>query len=340
MKNLNNIHFGFLTYLSRSGSTILSRLLNEYDEICVTLEASIPPEFMGLKNYKPLKFYDANSLLRYLNNLQETTKLGTWNVDFDRALAFLKDNVWPIEGPDVLRVLLKCYRDLHKPNANFIIYKGSPLMPSEVRKTGETFSDFKIIHIIRDPRGVYNSQKKNKHPYEKISFSSSPLETSIEWEKAINVTNGIAEEYLLNIKYESLIENTNEELTNIINFLGISKNKNASYGDKFASVIPLEERSIHKNIKKLPDLKITNKWKEELTKKEILSMELYLSESLKRNGYEYICNHRGNYLLKIRLRVGWFFSFFILLLRRNRRSLKAIINDPKSYKDKIFSLFR
>ena len=67
--NYQKLKLVFLTHLSRSGSTLLARLLDEYDDICVTTEGEIPLELFGVKSYSPITFYSKDDLELYLNNI-------------------------------------------------------------------------------------------------------------------------------------------------------------------------------------------------------------------------------------------------------------------------------
>jgi len=52
---------GFLTYISRSGSTCLAQKLSELSDTCVTHEAALPPEILGILGYAVPKFTSAEN---------------------------------------------------------------------------------------------------------------------------------------------------------------------------------------------------------------------------------------------------------------------------------------
>ena len=80
------IKIAFLTYLSRSGSTLLARLLDEYDDVCVTTEGELPLELFGVKSYSPITFDSQQDLELYLNNILAKTRAASWNIPNDQML--------------------------------------------------------------------------------------------------------------------------------------------------------------------------------------------------------------------------------------------------------------
>ena len=70
----------FLTHISRSGSTLLSKLLDEYDDICVTTEGEIPLELFGVKSYVPIVFSSQKQLLGYIKIVLIKTRVSSWNI--------------------------------------------------------------------------------------------------------------------------------------------------------------------------------------------------------------------------------------------------------------------
>ena len=75
----------FLTYIPRSGSTYLAKLLDEYKDIGVTIEANIPD---GIRNGK-CKIENYNDFEEYLKRLYRDEKFNYWNIDKDRLKKIL-----------------------------------------------------------------------------------------------------------------------------------------------------------------------------------------------------------------------------------------------------------
>jgi hypothetical protein len=284
--NYQELRIAFLTYLSRSGSTILARLLDEYDDICVTTEGEIPLELFGVKSYSPITFYSKDDLELYLNNILGKTRVASWNIPNNQILNLCNEVGFPINGPQLVYFLLYAYKEIYMPKARLVIYKACPFMPWHITESKHHFPEALYIHLIRDPRAVYYSQKKSIDPFKGTPFSRSPLKTAMEWKRAIRLISDYPEEKVKIIKYEELVDRPKDLLKKLILFLGVSPSKDHISEIQFSDRMEKVDKNLHREIDLQPDSKKAFVWKDRLLINEIQIIDHYLNELIASQGYE------------------------------------------------------
>lgn len=95
----------FLTYLSRSGSTLLARMLDEYVDIGVTPEARIPD---GI-THGDTTVSDNSDQGSYPNELYNDEKFRAWNVSRGNIRLKLEQFSLPVRFQDILLSILSEY---------------------------------------------------------------------------------------------------------------------------------------------------------------------------------------------------------------------------------------
>ena len=161
-----------------------------------------------------------------------------------------------------------------------------PKLYSLSKKILEKHKYAKIIHIYRDPRAVYSSQKNTKTSSKNTHFSKNPFTFSFVWKRGIN--QGITfdkDTRFLNVKYENLINSPTQTLEKISSFIGVdykikSNNENDYYTD-----IPKNQKYLHKNIKNKPLKSRIDAWKESISDNEIRIIQLLLKYEMEELGY-------------------------------------------------------
>ena len=87
----------------------------------------------------------------------------------------------------------------------------------------------KIIHCYRDPKDNIFSLFKNHFPGYKINFASD-LSEIVEYYNLYNdlmkFWNNLIPNFILNIKYEDLIKNTEKEVKKLLNFCELTWESN------------------------------------------------------------------------------------------------------------------
>lgn len=264
----------FLCYMSRSGSTFLAKELNKYKDILVGIEGEFNDGF-----YKPFPSIDNNeSLYNYIESTYNSTfsKIKYWNIDKNKLFLYLKEKKYPITFKNFLYGILNLYFNGIENN-EIVIHKAG-IYHKYIDKIRSEFGDVKFIFINRDPRSIYNSQKKTTG-----SESGNPFTTSIEAfvkkykDEHHLLKKHIGKDYLYILKYEDLIKSKEHVLEKIIKFVGSEGVKNDTRMEKeYYERIPEKQKIMHLKLKEKADTSRISPWKNELTLKENYILQKYL----------------------------------------------------------------
>ena len=264
----------FLDYLSRSGSTLIASSIHRLADVTVTIE----PRF--LMDYKPDKLLIRNDkgLIEYLNFLYSQKKFLNWGIDRDELFDQFKKNGFPLNFKMVLHTIL----DLAYPeNRQWIfVIKGGEYPTLKIEHYLKVFNDLKIIFINRDPRAIYNSQKKSLD-----SQTGQPLAGNIlRFVKDFKIiqqkiNDPKYKKHMQVISYEDFLHNEDLVLKEICDFIGVPHfiDDRKQY---FLS-IPDSQKYLHQNVKsggKLPEREIA--WKQEMSDEEKFIITLFLKREL------------------------------------------------------------
>jgi len=248
----------FLIYINRSGSTYLCKLLDEYEDIGVSIEAVFPD---GIIN-RPLTIKNELHIEYAIKKLYKNIKFKEWGINQEDLIIEIKsNNNYPISFDKILSILLKLYFRKKKPSAKIYIYK-SPYA-GHIREVKKIFPNSKFVFIIRDGRAIYYSQKKSKGSIIRKPMANNPIATAIEYNKVIReIIKYKNKSWLEIIKYEDLIRNKTFEIDKLLKFLNVNS-RNIGFSNYFEK-IPNNQKYLHKNIKSGPIVSRINAWKKEL----------------------------------------------------------------------------
>jgi len=321
--------FGMLTHISRSGSTLLARMLDDFEHICVTTEAELPLELFGVKAYTPIHFATENAIVSYFDLLLSKTRVITWKLSKESLLSRCELQGYPISGPAFVKILLSLYGETYKPKAKMVIYKACPFMPWHIPESIEHFPDAKFLHIIRDPRAVFHSQLNSLDPFTGKPFSKSALKTAMDWEKATSLDKSFIKSHIFEIKYESLLSEPEIILHGLIQYLGIENQTKTGNSSSFASRMEEADKNLHAGISSEPDPEKISVWEKTLSKKNIVLLETFFGDRLLEKGYEKSAaaiNHpvfyRNYVFFGIRFQIVKYF------VKRIARVIKASLSNP------------
>ncbi len=153
----------------------------------------------------------------------------------------------------------------------------SPSYIIKVKLIKQIYPKAKILHIIRDVRDVCLSYRK--------TWGKNIYRVAYNWDKKLKEFNKQINEFkddVYELKYESLLKNTKEQVKNICIFLNIDY--------KEGMEIPSRVTELYGDAKNLKRIKKDNieKFLKELEPKEILKTESIAYYNLKKYDYEII----------------------------------------------------
>ncbi len=275
-KKLNII---YLLSTGRSGSTLLSLLLDNHSSIFSLGEVKNLPAFIRLHwrcgcgvDINNCEFWE--SILKiYHEDLCAFSLLSTEEGKFKRMLRFLYPTNISLKDRIRIKLEYEIYNSiLKKTNTNWLVDSSKDFNRLLYLINSKLFN-IKVIFLARDGRGFVNSMKKPLHFQALVRNNLDPMpvwKSSIVWSKRnlINlcmVTHILKKKDWIMVRYEELADNPSKELKRICSFIGIkyeesmfdfSKNTNHNIGGN------------RMRFKKNQEIKLDEDWKCNLTKKE------------------------------------------------------------------------
>lgn len=260
----------------RSGTNLLRVLLGNHNEI------SAPVAVHFFNNFCPiLEYYgDLNELANVKLLVQHMLlsanhNYTNWNLKIDYEDFISKYHINSIES--AFNAMYRGYA-LQENKVHYVVKDNDMFnyidLTEELKKDGQVY----YIHLYRDPRDHVVSWLRTP------LFLHSPYDIAKKWNKEQNKIKNIKEKVnMFLIRYEDLITNTPQVMTNLFEFLDIPVDKNAFTTD------PKNQESknneLWKNLSK-PVLKDNkNKYKEILKGRELKIVETICKQNMLDLGY-------------------------------------------------------
>jgi hypothetical protein len=272
----------------RSGTSLLRLLLHTHSRIC------IPPEshfFLWLEN--KYSRWNMDKLDDYLNDLFLATKIETWELNKQALKVHLKLN----KPENYAKLTQYVYLFYGNENGKKTLIWGdkNSLWIEKLNIIKRHFPNALVIHVIRDGRDVACSYRSlNKLNLKSIYAPSLPC--SIEeianiWQnnnQAIaQYTKSLKPFQYREVRYEDLIENTENVLIGLMNFLGLNLElKQLKYYNlPEKDIEPVAFLSWKKKLQNPPDSTNIGKYLIELEKNEIMEFNKIAEETLCKYNY-------------------------------------------------------
>jgi hypothetical protein len=287
----------FLTYINRSGSTYLSQMLSSSEEILVCPEAEILVEnFLEDpgKNFIRTK----TSLKKVIHKLNTDWKFRHWNISREELESIFTSS----DNFNIFRSILNLYRKKTKPDASIILFKAERIIYLWNRLSSTKHGDdlLHLVVLVRDPRGVYASQKNTRWPGSDRPFSDNPVYAGILWNRYIKEIYRLKKVHsnVTLIRFEEYLRNPELSLKSLSERVQLKINSLAPENGDYYSRIPEDQKQIHENIRSRPIMEKENEWKGNLNNMEIDLIQNLTERYMYKLGYT--AETRRNNFLKIR----------------------------------------
>ncbi|WP_027722511.1 sulfotransferase [Maridesulfovibrio zosterae] len=270
--------YAFLLYDSRSGSTLLSSLLNLFSGIIVTQESAFIP--LILEN-----FCDEGQLNtdHIIDLIYSEPQFCDWNINKEMLREKLSSlprlsykSTFDVIIDEYLKVRGEEYPEL-------IIVKG-PRYEFHLNTFKSLYDDPLFINLIRDGRAVYNS-KLNMVSVSGLKMSNNVFQSAFEWRKKLK---GVADQPVINLRFEDLVADNQSVVSCLLDKLAISASGReiSSTQEEFHKLIGNSQKHLHTNVNKAPDKSIAVKWRKNLSDAEVWIYEKMCGKLLVENGYD------------------------------------------------------
>jgi hypothetical protein len=268
----------FLIGVGRSGTTLLQSMLHAHPEIQFSTETHFIKRYVRPEIEKGE--YNRNNPEKLISALHKDTNLK----DFAERISEVVREGLIDSGEQYLTVSV--FKNLINGNEK-IKYFGDkdPMNVNFLSAIKKGFSSAKIIHIIRDPRDVISSRIKSGW-----GKGKSTLWHTTEYKYSINKARSegsrLFKDNYIEVRYESLLSETEFELKRICSFLDISFDKKMLSHFVFAdSLLRQDEMSWKENVLKPVDKNKIGQWKNDLKLKQVTLIESILENEFIALGY-------------------------------------------------------
>ena len=300
----------FIVGSSRSGTTMMSRIINNHRDVFTFKELHFFSRISGSRINKKIDRSKQIKLLARLFCVQEegvfTNKdISNYHSQSEEILS--KDiNYTPIEVYDKF---LSYFTSL---KSKIVSCEQTPNNIYYIDDILQHFPNAKVINMVRDQRGVLYSQKNKWRRKllgsKRIPFSEMirsyvnyhPILTARVWALSLRCTYHIQNHDRVSVvKFEDLLNNPKQTVHDLCKFLDIS------FNDKMLE-IPLIGSSSEKDRKNMLmiDKSKSNKWKKGLSTSEIYLSQLFSANMMKKFSYS---------LEKFSSPPPWIFLYFLIL---------------------------
>lgn len=333
-KDVLNIPRVFITGASRSGTTLLSNLLQNHPNLVSLPEATfifgLHPHF-GNKNIKDCSEEFINALW-----IRRDYNKPSWNINEELLRNHINNHSGFLSFSQAcVYCFFSAQRAIKETETKVVINK-HPEFSWYLPLLQHLFPESKYIILIRDYRDRYLSIKEN---FDYTFYNH--LVNGISWDYNYQIIDEFAvlhPQNFLFIKYEDLISNKEEEFKKILTFLNLSTDIDFSLFNKFKGEFKINKEDFgeaiaanynktHLNSSKEIINTNFNKWQNKLSSFEVKSLEYYCaSRGLK---YNYKPHFKITFFDKIKILfitkpLFWITSFiFSIMLNSFKWPLKT-----------------
>jgi hypothetical protein len=306
VKNNSKAEFVSIVGSSRSGTTLMRRILNKSTQIAISYEN----HFLGhiIKSEGAIfKFRKFGDLSKDQNVVNLTNYIYSGEFERDSKYRGISPHwKWIIQNVNkdafvnrilnsdrseraLFIIIMQVYADFYGKS---IIGEKTPIHIRYVSKLLNWFPNGKIIHMLRDPRAVYVSELRRRTnmpvsaPYKQLRHSSLVfklfilLQTTFLWhesyKKSIKYKKKYKKNYLI-LRFEDLVKNPERSIRKVCEFIGIKFEENM-----------MEQSVISKGFLKGQsgfDKKASNRWETQIEPSANKWFLLFFYRPLKKLGY-------------------------------------------------------
>jgi hypothetical protein len=269
----------FVLYDNRSGSTLMSAMLNRHRGVSVSHECDYV--FRILEHPRDVATRDdARSMLA---SLRTSSRIGELGVDLDRVVEVLPETGL-VERGDVIRAITTLYFSTRDPAAEAWVVKG-PRMHFHADALAALWPETRFIHVVRDGRAVFHSKARSWSSAGMI-MDDNLVHAARTWRRKLILAERQTAR-LLTVRYEDLTANPETEMARLLDGLGIHGRGRelAKSQAEWAEQIAGSHKHVHTNVARRPKAELAGAWREGLEPDDVLLYEMLAGKSLVANGY-------------------------------------------------------
>lgn len=268
----------FIVGVGRSGTTLIRLMINNHPNIAIPYESHfITKYYEKLNSYGDLS--DKNNLRKIVSDILAEELLTKWDHTFK-----LENIVDGVKESTIKGVFDSLYKDYAKSKGKIRWGDKSDYL-DRMYLINKIFPEAQFIHIVRDGRDVAGSVLK-------LNWGPNDIIAAAEWWNSyVNLARCmgaiIGDDRYMEVRYEDLVQDSENELKRICSFLGEEFSAEMlNYHKSSKSSIPSELNCLHYNTDKPPTASRAYAWKREMSPTDIFLFDSYAKNMLKALGYE------------------------------------------------------
>jgi hypothetical protein len=269
----------FILGRGRSGTTLLSSLLNGNKEICVAPECLFLMNLAG--KYENIHF-NTTLIDKFCRDIFLESRIKIWSFNQNQLSEFLRKNIKPgYAFKQAVKLVYSAHAYFSGKHSAVILGDKNPHYALFSSKLFSLFPEAYWIHIIRDPRANIASYKRVRFDYSNTGILAG------RWreynEHILNTELSRTGKYLL-IRFEDLLRDTKNNLDNIMKFLNIDVPGHR----RISLSVPDHLKSVpwHKKLSGNLLQSSIDEWKTELSPKDIIVTENLCEELMEQFHYQ------------------------------------------------------
>lgn len=269
----------FIVGVERSGTTLLRLMLNEHSGLHVPRESWFLPALMDtLPPDRPLSTQEVEEAFDIIRSHERWVD---WKISDER----LGQRLRSLMEPTLAEVVDAVFRLSSEREESVQWGDKTPAYVREMDRLQRLFPRAQFIHVIRDARDVCLSLSK-------VGWHGSMFKDwARHWSEAVEagITSGrwLGREQYMEVQYEHLVRHSADELRRICEFLGVPfESGMLRYHETATRIIAPWERHLHRRTSQPPDSGKVEKWRTELSRLQVLSVEAMAAGTMRKLGQE------------------------------------------------------
>ena len=260
--------------VQRSGTTLLRSILNTHPQISIGYECAF---YRRLYDTYAAGVPCDERIDVFVDDLFAVKRFEHWGLDRDCVTRTLRSAGLPVLSyADAVRRIVFLFHETNKPEALYAGVK-NPHGIYHLDFILDLFPDVRILHIIRDPRGILASEKKKRLKRRRYNTDLTIWTVSQRFKRMIaSHRRWLDHPQYMSIMYSELVGKTQTVMEDVLNFLGCDTSDYLAYFDPDApraDHIPESELWQHSLSAKATDASRINAFEHELTPFERRSIE-------------------------------------------------------------------
>lgn len=262
----------FIVGASRSGTTLLRLMLNRHPHLC------IPPESHFITHLHA----EQPELLShddFYQRLISHERLADWQLDLDALRRRIEST--PLQWAPLFDAVFRLYADRQGKR------RWGDKTPDYVRvldRLERLFPQALFVHLVRDGRDVACSL------LEVPWFSDNMEKIARFWADSVRMGREsgkrIGPSRYLELRYEQLIQQPEQQLQRVCDFLGEPMDRcMLDYHEDADAAIPPERRAWHQRVGRPVDSSRIGRWKTDLTRRQRRTLKKIAGDLLEELGY-------------------------------------------------------